>query len=88
MSKKHTHRYHRVTTGAGQIWACSLPDCNHFMPAHYTELLPGKATICWECAEPFVLTKAAMERDKPVCPDCGGLAAIADKIDISIPNSR
>ena len=70
MSKKHIHKYHRVDTDAGSIWACGLPDCNHFMPAHYTRLLPGKSSICWECGELLILTEQNMKHKQPICPDC------------------
>ena len=78
MSKKHIHKYHRVDTGAGQIWACSLPDCSHFMPAHFTQLLPGKASICWGCGMQFILTLLNMNRPQPICPDCEGLEQFAN----------
>jgi hypothetical protein len=70
MSKKHTHKYHKVETSAGALWACGLPDCNHFMPSHYARLLPGKMSICWECGEQLILTDLNMRRDQPICPDC------------------
>lgn len=73
MAKKHIHKYHRVDTSAGELWACGLPDCTHFMPAHYTELLPGRASICWECGENFILTRENMQKKQPVCPDCAGI---------------
>ena len=76
MSKKHIHRYHKVDTGAGELWACSMPDCTHFMPAHYTALLPGRASICWECGEIFILTKENMKRNQPKCPECEGITEL------------
>jgi hypothetical protein len=50
------------------------------MPAHYTELLPGRASICWECAENFILTKENMRRKQPICPDCEGISQLASVI--------
>jgi hypothetical protein len=75
-SKKHTHRYHRLDTSAGQLWACSLPDCNHFMPVHYNATLPGKYSICWGCGNPMILTTENMKDAQPQCPDCTGIADI------------
>ncbi len=76
MAKKHTHKYHRVDTDAGSIWACGLPECNHFMPVHYTKLLPGKWSICWECQDPFILTEQNMRASNPICPNCSTLSMV------------
>ncbi len=70
MAKKHIHKYHKVDTEAGPLWACGLGDCNHFMPSHYAKLLPGKTSICWGCGELFTLDPISMERSKPMCGDC------------------
>lgn len=53
-----------------KIWACGSPDCNHHMPQHLEELVNGKASICWQCDEKFVLTGINMKQDKPICSDC------------------
>ena len=70
MANKHIHRYHKVSTGTGPIWACGLPDCTHFMPAHYTGLLIGKSSICWNCGNNMILTTEGMKTNQPVCFDC------------------
>lgn len=72
-AKRHTHKYHKVEAVGIKIWACALPDCNHHMPPHYKNTLPGKATICWECDEDTVLDTVNMRMDKPKCPNCYGL---------------
>ncbi len=66
---KHTHKYHRVGK-FNSLWACALPDCNHYMPKHLEELLPGKASVCWECGDAFILTTNNMKADKPLCDEC------------------
>jgi hypothetical protein len=35
-----------------------------------TDMMPGKASICWECGTDFDLTISNMKNDKPLCPDC------------------
>lgn len=72
MAKKHFHRYHKVITSMGDIWACGLPDCQHFMPMHMTPLLVGKSSICWSCGNPMILTQENMKSPQPTCSDCKG----------------
>lgn len=81
MSKKHIHKYHKVETDAGALWACALPDCNHFMPSHYAKLLPGKGSICWSCDDLFVLDGQNMLESKPRCNECrlGDLSKVIDE---------
>lgn len=69
-AKRHTHKYYRAQLSIGRIWACALPDCNHFMPPHYTELIESKSSICWNCGESFEMDKDRMKMDKPQCHSC------------------
>ena len=70
-SKRHTHKYHRVTLTIGRVWACALPDCSHHMPQVYDALVEGKASFCWKCGETMILNNHNMKQDKPLCDDCG-----------------
>lgn len=69
-AKRHPHKYHRVDTTFGKVWACALSDCNHYMPQHMESLLPGKNAICWSCNEPMVLDSDNMKEDRPRCISC------------------
>ena len=70
MPKKHVHKYHRLLVNNQFVWACAFPDCTHFMPKHFENLIPGKFSICWNCEETFRLDTVNMRSDKPQCPDC------------------
>lgn len=69
-AKRHAHKYHHVDTSFGRVWACALPDCNHYMPQHMKELMLGKNSLCWSCGEKFLLTPINMRNDQPVCSNC------------------
>lgn len=69
-AKRHVHKYHQVMMGSVPVWACALPDCNHYMPAHMKNMIPGKASICWECLSPITLDKHNMEFQTPICAKC------------------
>lgn len=69
-AKRHTHKYYQVKISYQTVWACALPDCNHYMPAHMTHMMPGKATLCWKCEKTTFLDPENLERDKPLCEDC------------------
>jgi len=77
-AKRHIHKYHRVDLGGTEVWACALSDCNHFMPPHYTKLVEGKSSICWNCGESITLNKSNMIDDEPKCNDCRGIGAVSD----------
>lgn len=85
--KNHPHKYIlRPTTGVS-VWACALPDCNHFMPPHLNSLLEGRAAICWGCEEKFILDSQAMRETKPRCIECRtgiDVEALADKIESTL----
>ncbi len=69
-SKRHIHKYYHADLPFGKVWACALPDCNHFMPNHYESLLMGKGSICWNCGETYKLNPTNMLDDKPTCEKC------------------
>ena len=74
---RHVHKYMRINMSSHKIWACALPECNHYMPIHLEELVPGKASICWECGDKMILDLDNMKSDKPKCAECSGLKDIA-----------
>jgi len=70
-SKRHTHKYHKVLVAGDPVWACALPDCSHYMPNHMSELVPGRASLCWNCGEKFILDNTNMrETNQPTCINC------------------
>lgn len=52
------------------IWACALPDCNHYMPKHMEAMIPGKATYCWQCGEATIMDAESMKENQPRCMNC------------------
>lgn len=70
--KNHTHKYIKRQTSSAPVWACSLPDCNHFMPSHLTGLVEGRSSYCWSCDDKFTLDSNSMLDDQPKCPNCRG----------------
>ncbi len=70
--KKHVHKYHLVpfVNGPRSVWACGMPDCNHYMPEHMAHLIPGKSSICFGCGNEFTLTEDSMSRPEPICAKC------------------
>lgn len=69
-AKRHVHKYHHVDMGYSKVWACALPDCNHYMPKHMENTVEGKFSFCWGCGEKFILDSDAMKSDKPHCIEC------------------
>lgn len=73
-AKRHVHKYHYINLPImGKVWACRLPDCNHYMPKHLEPTVEGKNSICWECGEAFTLDSEAMKEEKPRCENCRGV---------------
>ena len=70
--KKHVHKYHLVpfVNTTRNVWACALADCNHYMPEHMNNLMPGKSSICWNCGKQFQLSEESMKRNEPICIQC------------------
>jgi hypothetical protein len=69
-AKRHVHKYHRVKFSFADIWACALPDCNHYLPKHMEATIEGKNSICWSCGEIFQLDMGALGSVKPTCFHC------------------
>lgn len=80
-AKRHTHKYYKVPIAGQTVWACALPDCNHYMPKHMENLVPGKGSICWSCGDSFVLNPVNMKNDHPKCDDCSGFSKIIERVD-------
>ena len=77
-AKRHTHKYHQINLSSQKVWACALPDCNHYMPKHLDETVPGKKSICWKCETEFILNASNMSQRKPVCDGCSGMEDIQE----------
>lgn len=69
-AKRHIHKYYKADLDFGEVWACALPDCSHYMPKHMAKLVNGKSSICWKCNEKMILDPNNMNIDKPVCYSC------------------
>jgi hypothetical protein len=82
-SRRHIHKYYRVLLGATPVWACALPNCNHYMPEIMERMVPGKMSICHGCDEKFVLDTESMRPTHPMCMECRGI----DKTNETVPLS-
>lgn len=80
--KNHTHKYQLRATSSQPVWACSLPDCNHYMPPHLNSLIEGRSSICWECDDKFILDIDAMKEVRPRCFQCR--SEVSKVVDIPI----
>lgn len=67
---RHTHKYIRAQLRFAQVWRCADPDCNHWMPPHQEGIMEGRASICWQCGEKFVLDIDALKEEMPRCAIC------------------
>lgn len=68
--KQHVHKYRKVKLGKDGkyvVYACSLPDCSHFIPA---DLVIGKRSICWRCESEFIINEKTGALAKPHCREC------------------
>ena len=87
MSEKHIHKYQQVHTKFKTLWKCGIPSCKHFMPEHLTALIIGRASLCWNCGETFVMTEEKMSSPRPICNNCDEstkqLASILEEIEHS-----
>ena len=63
-SLNHIHTYVRLTK---DVFRCADKHCYH--TAKKT-ILVGKATLCNECGEEFVLTREDLRRSRPRCMKC------------------
>ena len=88
-TKRHTHRYKYVNIGKKDkplnVYACSLPDCSHFMPPNSERLLIGKETVCWQCLRTTIMTPDIVGRHivNPRCYECR-----TGKTDITGPKKK
>ena len=69
-AKRHVHKYFKLDMNGTKVWACAQPDCNHYMPAHMSGMVPGKNSICWKCGDTMILHSINMKDEKPKCDDC------------------
>lgn len=69
-NRKHVHKYRKVEISGDMIWACGAPECQHHMPHHMRNLIPGKKSICWSCGNEMILDERAMKLDMPICVEC------------------
>lgn len=67
----HLHKYKKVDIGRDGnhflVFKCMRPACTHYIRV---DLAEGKLCECNRCAEPMILTKAAMQLTKPHCTSC------------------
>ncbi len=74
MARKHNHKYYFGLEIAGtKIWACALPECNHYMPKHMENMVNGKKAICWKCGETAIVNFTLMKeypQGKVLCDEC------------------
>lgn len=83
-AKRHIHKYARVPfTYGSKVWACRLPDCNHYMPKHLEATVEGKSSICWQCGNDFILDIESMDEDTPRCKKCRGIEEVAEQIPLT-----
>lgn len=64
----HTHKYMWVSLKYQKVWRCA--DCNHFMPAHLSELVIGRMSLCWDCGSVFKLGESNKDEEFPICTQC------------------
>jgi len=69
-AKRHIHKYYRAHLQFGDVWACALSDCNHYMPQYMEAMVNGKASICWSCGEKFILDPISLQDEQPRCAMC------------------
>jgi hypothetical protein len=69
-ARRHIHKYYKANLAGVKVWACALPECTHYMPAHMAALVDGKASLCWKCEDRFILNPSNMTEDKPICDEC------------------
>ena len=72
-AQKHTHRYYKIKLQYVEVWACSLPNCTHYVPPHLSALMLGKSSLCWSCGHEFLLDEERKEHaieGRPICRNC------------------
>lgn len=72
--KTHTHKYYRdplpriVKSNSWIIYKCAKLNCMHTLERKF---VAGKESLCWDCNQPFVITKAITARRGKSKPTCG-----------------
>ena len=66
---------HRLMLHQKKTWRCMLPGCRYFIHSGLEFTLAGQTSVCWECAQEFVLSEDSIRDarsgdDMPVCYDC------------------
>lgn len=66
---EHIHKYMRVELGdkGFTVFKCMWPNCKHYLR---TELVVGRASVCWKCGDEMILNTANMVNKKPHHPWC------------------
>lgn len=85
-SKRHIHKYHKIDVNYTDVWACALPDCTHFMPKHMENMVLGRASLCWQCNERFILNTENMKNKRPICPTCA-LGVKEDELELPLSDA-
>lgn len=69
-TKAHTHKYKLVHQYPGQptkVYRCMLPNCRHFLQL---TMIEGQLSVCWACANDFVIKGRAIGKVRPICDSC------------------
>ena len=71
--KSHIHKYHKIDIGSFKkpylVYACSIPDCTHYVPV---DRAVGRTTQCVVCGKPHEITKADLRYVRIACKNCKG----------------
>lgn len=65
----HTHTYRRFSKN---MYMCAHPHCTHRIERR---ALIGKASLCNDCGNEFILNGESLRRSRPRCIDCSDTAA-------------
>lgn len=66
----HVHTYirsHRTKSSNRVIYKCSHPNCYH---TAFADMLEGKASICNQCKDTFMLSNYDLRMSRPKCNNC------------------
>ena len=59
----------------GKTWRCQLEGCAFFVHQGLQHILIGKAMRCWRCEDTYTFNENNLKEEKPICPECKGLAS-------------
>jgi hypothetical protein len=73
IQKVHIHRYEKTEWGRRKtvVWKCTLDECTHYL---HPEMIKGRLCLCYKCGHSFKLDKNKLERRRPICDVCLGIA--------------